>query len=716
MSGSRQSLALRRLRRALGLSRHRVDPSARVRALVEEAPGCTLICNAELTVEYASDPLRPMLGHEPDQAVGTGLRQWLDAEGALKVDEAVAASRARNGEAVPMLLRMRHADGRWHWIEASLRDLRDRPAVAGIVLNCQDVGERELARQELARAQEQLNITLDSAQMALWDLDMASNEVRLSPQWSKLVASPPGETRSTLYELASRVHSEDLGGLRNALKGVLVGDVDVYRSEHRVRTDDGRWVWIESVGRVVERDAAGRALRLAGVNIDIGARRQAQAQLADYALHDALTDLPNRALLIDRVTQAISHAERHRETTALVLLDIDRFAHVNEVYGHDTGDALLCEVADRLRQPLVHGETLARVGADRFAVALPALAGSDQAAIATQALLQTLAAPFMAGGTAIGLSVSAGISICPLDGQDATALLRSADIALAQAKAAGPGQMQFCDPQMSARARRRMTLERDLRGAIERGDLSVAYQPVVHVASRRISGAEALARWIHPTEGEVSPAEFIPIAEASGLIIALGQWVLQQACAQARAWQRGIAPDFRIAVNLSPRQLQDRGLVAMVQATLAASGLLPGTLELEITESEVVGDDAQTLELLRRLQRDTGARLVIDDFGTGYASLAGLRRMPVDKLKIDRSFVEALTSDETDAALVAGILSMAQALLLDVTVEGVETPAQLARLAVMGCRTVQGHLLGKPMTAAELTRRLRAAAVPTEVS
>lgn len=691
------------MRLALGMSRRLADSAERFRALVEEASDCTFICDDNAEIRYASPPLQQLLGRTPASVTGTELSTLWHPDDRPQLWAAMAMLRPTQTTALPVRHRMRHTDGSWRWVETTLRDLRSRQTIGGIVFNCLDVNERELVRCELALSEQRLTVALEASQVALWELDVNSGRVTLSRQWAQLVGGPPGVTSARLDELEEMHHPDDLWPLSQALARTIKGQTPMYRADHQLRTVDGRWLWVESFGRVIERDSRGRALRMAGVTADISERKKAEAQIADLAYHDAMTDLPNRRLLTDRLTQAIALTSNKNTKVALLLIDIDRFAYVNESLGHEAGDVLLCAVADRLRLLLGNGETLARVGGDKFAIMLPSLRSGDEAVAMAQAVLQTMTIPFDGTSPPTSVSASVGVALCPNDGNDATSLLRGADIALAQAKAAAPGQYHLCDAQMSARSRRRVMIERELRLAIAQGTLELAFQPLVELASNRIVGAEALVRWIHPQEGNISPAEFIPIAEESDLIMSLGQWVLEQACLAARSWQRSIAPHFRIAVNLSPRQLTQTDLVQTVQAAQAQAGLAPGTLELEITESQLVNDDGHTLALLQRLKREAGVRLAVDDFGTGYSSFSSLRQLPVDKLKIDRSFVNGVASNKTDAVLITGILSIAQALALDVTVEGVETPAQLERLRELGCTVVQGYLVGHPMSVSDFT-------------
>ncbi len=690
-------------RLAAGIRRRLIQSGERFRALVEDGSYGTLICDKDSTIAYASPALQQLLGYPPAQLTGKTLDALLHPEDRVQWQAAMAYV---GNSALPVLHRMGHADGSWRWIETRLRDLSAVPAVGGMVLNCLDVSAREHALREQRAAEQQLQIALDTSEVVLWDLHLASGAVRLSPQWAQLIGGPAGETRTHLDKLAAHVHADDVQPLLAALKKAVHGSSGVTRVEHRVRAADGHWRWIESVGRVVERDAGGRALRVAGVNIDIDTHKQAEAQIAQLVFHDVLTGLPNRRMLVDRVTQAIEHAARYGEPLALLQLDMLHFRQVNQELGRESGDAILRAVSARLSGVLRDGHTLAHLGSDEFAVSMPAIGSVERAAGAAQALIEALAAPFVLGQHELRISVNVGIAMFPADAADAAGLLRCAEAAVSQAKAASLGEVYFFDPQVERQTRRRQTLEHGLRAAIENGALMLAFQPIIDLRGGGTVGAEALVRWTHETYGVIAPDEIIPMAEEIGLIAPLGQWVLREACLHAARWQSTLLPDFRIAVNLSALQLAQPGLLEAVQEVLAQSGLKPGTLELEITEHHQLFDDWESLKTLQRLKLEAGVRLVIDDFGTGYSGLRSLRLLPLDKLKIDRSFVLSAVDNPADAALLAGIVAIALDLALETTAEGVENAAQLATVRKLGCDTVQGYLTGKPIPASVFTQHL----------
>jgi diguanylate cyclase (GGDEF)-like protein len=436
-----------------------------------------------------------------------------------------------------------------------------------------------------------------------------------------------------------------------------------------------------------------------------GARRS--AELVRMAYHDTLTGLPNRALLLDRLQQAL--LQRHpQQPAAVLLLDLDNFKVINDSLGHEAGDALLQAVARQLLGAVRAGDTVARLGGDEFVVLLPEVSGGEGVLRMAERLASSLRTPFTLAGREVAISTSIGVALSEPDDREPERLLRAADLALYRAKANGRSCYALFDPEMAATAMERMELESALRGAMERQELQVYYQPIFHLGSHKLLGWEALVRWRHPTRGLVSPALFIPVAEETGLVVALGQWVLEAACRQAQAWQvmtgeRGLS----MSVNVAARQFQSPDLIADVDRIIRELGVSPQTLQLEITESAIMqgGETATgTLEALKKL----GVRLAIDDFGTGYSSLAYLKRFPVDTLKVDRSFVDGLGRDAQDGAIVRSVVALAKALDLNVTAEGIETPAQQAQLALLGCDFGQGYLLGRPVPAEQAEELLLA--------
>lgn len=436
--------------------------------------------------------------------------------------------------------------------------------------------------------------------------------------------------------------------------------------------------------------------------------KQARQSL-DYMAHfDGLTDLPNRTLLKDRAEQAISHAQRHGGKVGVLFLDLDNFKVVNDTIGHSSGDILLKKVAQRLTHCLRDGDTAARFGGDEFIVMLPDLADIRDAATVASKILESLRPPLQIEGHEVFVSVSIGISIYPLNSKDMDGLLADADGAMYHAKKLGKNNYQFFTPEMNNSAQNYMKLEKNLRRALEQNELVLYYQPQMDIETGAIIGVEALIRWFSPQLGMVAPADFIPFAEETGLIVPIGAWVLKTACAQARFWQQNGVP-VRVAVNLSSRQFnhvqhqrQDRHpLLEAVLNALEQSGLPPDLLELEITEGILMQHLDSTMEILNIL-KNIGVRLSIDDFGTGYSSLSYLKRFPIDMLKIDKSFVNDITTDPSDKAIVAAITALAQQLKLEVIAEGVETAAQLEFLRELRCRYVQGYYFSKPLPAEEI--------------
>jgi diguanylate cyclase (GGDEF)-like protein len=429
---------------------------------------------------------------------------------------------------------------------------------------------------------------------------------------------------------------------------------------------------------------------------DITERQKAEADLAFMAQHDALTRLPNRMLFGDRLTQAMATAE-HGSQFALLCLDLDHFKAVNDTLGHLIGDGLLRMAADRLRSCARAGDTVARLGGDEFAIIQLAVTQPIDAEILASRIIAAFGSPFDVEGHQMTVGISVGVTVSPGDGILAETLLRNADLALYSAKTDGRGVVRFFEPEMDARIQIRRALERDLRDAIVRKEFEIYYQPLIGLVAGKITGFEALLRWHHPVRGLVSPMEFIPVAEETGMIVAIGAWVLRMACFEAENWP----VDIGIAVNLSPVQFRKGDLVATVQAALIASGLRPGRLELEITESVLLDETVGTLTVLHQL-RAMGVAVALDDFGTGYSSLSYLRSFPFDKIKIDQSFVRDLVTNKESMSIIRAVIGLGHSLSIKTTAEGVETPEQLKRLREEGCTEVQGYLFSRPRPASEV--------------
>ncbi|MHB8454810.1 MAG: sensor domain-containing protein [Acidiferrobacterales bacterium] len=454
------------------------------------------------------------------------------------------------------------------------------------------------------------------------------------------------------------------------------------------------------------KDTDGTIVRFVSTGKDISARRLAEQQLHHLAHYDSLTGLPNRVLLQDRLQQAMLEADRLERLVAVMFLDLDRFKTINDTLGHDIGDALLRKVAERFAACLRPGDTVSRLGGDEFTIVLANVAHVDDVTGVVQKILDQLRSPFRIGGRDLFISPSIGITLYPLDEQNISNLLRNADIAMYGAKELGGNTFQFYTPELNVRAARRLDLETGLRRALELQELVLHYQPLVDMRTGQIRGMEALLRWQHPEYGLIPPLDFIPLAEDTGLIIPIGEWVLKTACTQVKIWHDAGFPALRVSVNLSSKQLRDKNLIAAVKQALAQSGIEASCLDLELTESVLMHDMDLASTILTEL-KSIGASFSLDDFGTGYSSLSYLKRFPIDCLKIDRTFVRDIIREPVTAGLVKAIIAMAKVLHIQVIAEGVETYEQLDFLRLNACDIAQGYLCSPPVPAAKFTDLLQ---------
>jgi diguanylate cyclase (GGDEF)-like protein/PAS domain S-box-containing protein len=538
----------------------------------------------------------------------------------------------------------------------------------------------------------------------LWDWDLQKNSVYRSERWREIAGVDDGATpRAAL----ARVHPEDVADARAQLEAHLAGETPRYEHAHRIRRDDGTWRW------VLERGIATRGpqgpVRMVGLLTDISAHKESEERLRHHAFHDALTGLPNRALFMDRVQHAVARARRAPAGAfAVLMLDLDRFKNVNDSLGHVAGDQLLIRVAERIGACVRDGDTVARLGGDEFSVLLESLTGEHEAERVAEQIQRALMTPIPLGGHDLVASASIGIVLARDDAFDALSLLRRADQAMYAAKKQGRGRQVLFEPSAHSNSSLRLTLETSLRTALSAGQLRVYFQPIVNVATGEATGFEALVRWPHPKLGLVSPAELVPVAEESGAIVQLGDFVLEEACRALRRLEAAFHPGepFRMAVNLSARELARDDLVARVERALERAQVSPSQLVLEVKESALMGDTSAGQEAFRTL-RARGVRVHMDDFGTGYSSLSYLHKFPLDALKIDASFTGRLHDNLGAEEIVRTVLSIANDLSLDVIAEGVENREQLERLRTLGCQEAQGFLFGAPLPLEALEALLR---------
>lgn len=593
------------------------------------------------------------------------------------------------GRAAVCEFRMQHADGRWIWMEGRGKIVPDDHDGKRILGTITDISLRKQAEIE-----ERLSSAVFTG---------ISDGVCITDPQGRVLMVNEAFVRSTGYP-TSEIVGREMDCLRSgqhadefyrdiwqtlARHGNWQGEITNRRKDGELISE---WLNISAV-----RDSLGRLTHYVGIYSDLSERKAALERIQYLSSHDHLTGLPNRNLLADRLSQALINAHRFERQTAVILLDINRFRSINETLGPPVGDRLLGEVASRLQGQIRDGDTMGRRGGNEFGFIMANLSHERDAIALVQHLLDALAEPFEIEGQAVVLTASIGVSLAPRDGNDAATLLRTADTALARAKQAGRNTFRFYSPEMDADAARRLALEAALQHAVDRGELSLAYQPQVSLDSGRLIGMEALLRWQHPEFGQISPAEFIPLAEDNGQIVALGKWVLASACRQTKRWlDLGLITNLRVAVNLSTRQFRQADLPDTVSRILEETGLPPAALELEITENAFIEDLDTAIATCRTLKK-LGIKLSLDDFGTGYSSLSYVSRFPFDKIKIDQSFVRDIIENPVNAAIATSAIVMARSLNLAVLAEGVETEAQANFLRGRRCDAIQGFLFSRPL-------------------
>lgn len=590
-------------------------------------------------------------------------------------------------------------DGSVIWISETARVVRDESNQVlyyeGFV---SDITETKQIETALRESEERYALAIQGSNDGLWDWNLKLNNILFSSRWKAMLGFEETEISQNPDEWLNRIHPEDALRVNQEIAMYVEGLSAQFRSEHRMLHKNGRYLWVLSQGIAV-RDAAGKAIRLVGSQADIAERKRAEEQLLHDALHDALTGLPNRVLFMDRLGHAIQLAKRRENYFfAVLFIDLDRFKVINDSLGHMVGDQLLIEIAQRLDQCLRSSDTFARLGGDEFVILLEDIQDNTQPTQIAERIQQMLKQPFNLQGQEVFVTASIGILFNDIGYERAEDLLRDADTAMYHAKGLGRARHQVFDPSMHEHAMALLHIENDMRRAIENHEFQLHYQPIISLRNEMINGFEALLRWQHPTRGLISPAEFIPIAEETGLIIPLGWWVLQEACRQMQAWQVEFPadPPLTISVNISSRQFAQPNLVSEIQRILKETGLSAQSLKLEITESTVMENAEAATRMLQKL-RDLGIHLSIDDFGTGYSSLGYLHRFPVDTLKIDRSFINSIENDLEKMEIIRTVTTLAWNLGMDIVAEGVETKKQLAHLKALKCENGQGYLFSKPL-------------------
>ncbi len=577
-----------------------------------------------------------------------------------------------------------------------------QPRVLGTI---RDISERIKAEKALAESQQRYDLALEVANDGVWDWHLEDNVTIFDKRYYTMAGYEPDAFPCSFEEWHKRIHPQDVKQAEEAVQLYLSGQSQKYDVEFRFLRQDGEYMWIRARGKIVERDQAGKPLRFVGTHSDISVLKEHENHILRQAHYDSLTGLPNRFLTLDRLTQLLNEAGRNEQQVAVLFMDLDDFKKVNDTLGHEIGDKLLVETAERLSQTVRSRDTVGRLGGDEFIILMGGVTDASDTLSIAENVLNRLRDAYHIEGRELILSGSLGIALYPQDGETPSELLRNADSAMYHAKDLGRNTYSFFTQAMNEEVSRRLEIEEQIHGALGRGEFSVMFQPKINVNDRQVIGAEALLRWNNPALGEVSPIEFIPIAEQSGLISSLGQFVLAEALTQAASWQKQRA-GFQIAVNLSPVQFRDPELVNMVDRHIEQYGIDSSTLELEITEGVLMSGHSYIDEALAGLKQ-LGVSIAMDDFGTGYSSLGYLRNYPFDVLKIDKSFIRDITLDPDDKELINAAVALAHGLNLKVVAEGVETEEQFEYLESIGCDYAQGYLFSKPLLIEQFAKLLR---------
>ena len=567
------------------------------------------------------------------------------------------------------------------------------------------LGVHHLSKQNkeyLSQNEERYSLAMRASNDGLWDWNLKTNKIYYSDRWKEMLGFNDDEISDTPDEWLSRIHQEDHDRVRASIDAYLEGTTSNFEIEYRIRHFSDNYLWMMAKGLAI-RTSSGRATRFAGSQTDVSERKSNEEQMIYDALHDTLTSIPNRTLLLDRIRQSLVRRKRYPKTSfAIIFIDLDRFRLVNESLGHIHGDELLQLISARLKETIPIGDTVARLGGDEFSVLLQDIESVRDVEAIAKDIQNSFSKPFFLGDKEVFASASMGIAHSDNNYKTPEEILRDSELAMYRAKRDGKSQSIVFQPQFRQSSLSPIDLDTDLRRALDRDEMELHYQPIISMRDRTISGFEALLRWSHRSRGVISPNEFIPLAEETGLIYDLGQWVLGKACKQIAAWNKSKEKEdqLEISINLSSRQFSDPNLVEGIVENIEKSGFDAEFLKIEITESALMQNAQRSVNMLNQL-KDLNIKVCVDDFGTGYSSLSYLHTFPIDTLKIDRSFVHDMSRNFRNMEIIRTIIMLAHNLKLDVIAEGVETGEQDAQLSALGCQFAQGFYFSRPLNSSD---------------
>jgi diguanylate cyclase (GGDEF)-like protein/PAS domain S-box-containing protein len=673
----------------------------RLQHLFDHAPGFVYFTKgSEHVIVQANDAFHELSG--PRELIGKTIRQAFPEvadQGFFELHDQVYRSGQRYIGHANRVMLQKSADmpPAECFVDVVFQPITDADGnVTGICGQGQDITDKKRIEDELRTSEERWKLAVEASGGGLWDWNLQTNEVSFSSRWKTMLGYADHEIGNSMDAWKKLAHPDDQPSVLGAVEDHLTGKTDTFSSEYRLKCKDGSWLWVLSRGAVIKWDADGQPIRIIGTHTDISHNKRSEQQVWHQANFDALTGLPNRRLFRDRLELEVKHSHRNGKSMALLFIDLDRFKEVNDLLGHDAGDLLLVEAGRRILRCVRQSDTVARLGGDEFTVILSDLADKAHVEEISSKIIQALAAPFVLGQEIAYISGSIGITLYPADAGMPEDLIRNADQAMYCAKKAGRNQFSYFTRSMQEQAHARLRLSRDLRVALPKDQFQVYYQPIVMLASRDIVKAEALLRWHHPKLGLVEPAQFIPLAEETGLINEIGDWVFKEAASCSQQWSARTGEPFEISVNRSPVQFMAQPGEMNWPLYLEQQGLSGSNISVDITEEMLTHASPGITQTLLQY-RDAGIHVALDDFGTGYSSMAYLKKFDIDYLKIDQSFVRDIETNANSYSIARSMILMAHELGLKVIAEGVETSGQAETLEAAGCDYGQGYLFSRPV-------------------